>query len=135
MPQGALRSGRVSAEHVRRDPCVHLNHRDMVGDHIMQLAGEPEPLLGHPPRGFLPVGLLDAQGPLLHSGGVGAAASHCIAGRHRQAGPGQQAHVLGNPPRPRPPQTAAAEQQHPGNYAPGQPSRPAAGEHEGKHGY
>ncbi len=44
---------------------LHVDHRDVVGDHVVQLAGDAQPLLGDPAAGLLLAGLLGTAGALL----------------------------------------------------------------------
>jgi hypothetical protein len=43
---------------------VQVDHRDLVREQVVQVTGDPQPFLGHPPQrlGFL--GLLGPPGPL-----------------------------------------------------------------------
>ena len=66
--RGELGLGRLRqlAEPVRRGLRLHRDHRHVVGDHVVHLAGDPGPLLQHRPPGLRQLaefGLL-GQGPL-----------------------------------------------------------------------
>jgi hypothetical protein len=58
----------LAVEHVDPDPGLH-GDAHAVGDHVMELAGDPQPLLGDRPAGQLLAGLLQLGRPLLGGDG------------------------------------------------------------------
>ena len=68
MPQGLRGPLGIHRQQVFGDPGLHVDHRDLVGHHVVQLAGDPQPFLGHPALRLLLTGLLGHPGPLARLG-------------------------------------------------------------------
>ncbi len=79
---------------VRRDPGLHVDQRDVVGDHVVQIAGDAQPLLGDAAAGLLLTGALGAFGALPDGLDDRAAAAYGVPGGRADAGPGEHAQVL-----------------------------------------
>jgi hypothetical protein len=101
--EGAGRPGRFGRHRHRAGLGLHHHHADVVGDHVVQLAGDPGALGGHRPAGVLGPVPFQPRGPLLELGGQrplhpGPVAQHPRAGQgerdeggvdHVGVGPGQ----------------------------------------------
>jgi len=80
----------LGAHQVASHTGVDIDHRDAVGDEVVQLARDAQPFLGDPSRGHLVPGLLRAAGTFLNLGDVGATDTHRIAGGGGHADPGDR---------------------------------------------
>ena len=77
----------VAIEHVQRGARLHVDRGDAVGDHVVEVAGDAQALLGDPAAGLLLAALLEVARPLLELGEVGAAVVLGRAEEHRPADP------------------------------------------------
>jgi hypothetical protein len=77
---------------------LHVDHRDVVRHHVVQLAGDAQPLLGDPAAGLLLAAVLGAVGPLLHLADVRPVRPGRVAHRGRQEDPGEQPEHVGAQP-------------------------------------
>ena len=114
-------SGRLSMT-CAATPGLHVDQGDVVGDDVVQVAGDPQPLLGDPAAGLLLAGALGALGPLPDGVDEGAAAAYGVAGGGRHAGPGEDAEVLLGVPGGR-----AEEHRGAGQHGHGQQADPPGG--------
>jgi hypothetical protein len=64
---------RLGLGDVGADARLHRDHAHAVGDHVVQLAGEPEALIGDRAASQVLAGLFELGRPLFELGGVGAA--------------------------------------------------------------
>ena len=81
---------RMAIEHVQRGPGLHVDRGDAVGDHVVEVAGDAEALLGDAAPGFLLAGLLQVLRALLELGEVGPPAEVGRAEEHRPADPARR---------------------------------------------
>ncbi len=79
---------------VRGDTGLHVHQGDVVGDDVVQIAGDPQPLLGDPAAGLLLPGAFGALGPVPDGLDDRAAAAYGVAGGGADARPGEDAEVL-----------------------------------------
>lgn len=76
------------------DTGLHIDQGDVVGDHVVQVAGDAQALLGDPAAGLLLPGALGAVGAVADGLDDGPAAAHRVARGGADAGPGEDAQVL-----------------------------------------
>ncbi len=91
---------RVVIEQLVGDPGLHVDQRQVMAHRVVQVAGDPQPLLGHPSPGLLLAAEFRAPGALGYLGDVRAAAAGRVSGGQRQ--PDGREHGQGLPPDPRP---------------------------------
>lgn len=75
-------------------PGLDVDQGDVVGDDVVQVAGDAQPLLGDPAAGLLLAGALRPLGPFPDRVDERAPAAHGVPGGGGQAGPGEDADVL-----------------------------------------
>ncbi len=88
---------RMAIEHVQGGPGLHVDRGDAVGDHVVEVAGDAEALLGDAAPGFLLTGFLQVLRALLELGEVGPPAEVGRAEEHRPADPpgeGEEVHEV-----------------------------------------
>ena len=77
-------------QHVGADPRLHRDARQGVGDRVVQVAGDPQPLLGDPAAGLLLARLRQVPGPFLQRDQLGPPAEHRAAEHDRAGGPADE---------------------------------------------
>jgi hypothetical protein len=85
-----------------------------VGDHVVEVPGDPQPLFDDPAAGLLLPGLLQVPGPLLEAGQVGPAAADGLAQEHGDRRPAREQEVHRTQLRAGPAQPAGHEDRHRG---------------------
>ena len=125
-----LCAGGVVAYEVGSDTRLYIDHGDVVGDHIVQFASDPQAFFYHlavrfflePSFGAFP----QRHGPFMPCDQIGPPAVHRVAGRGSDRNPSYLLQFLAIEPwtgvRDR-----RRQEQHPGGHCPGGPSHPAAG--------
>ena len=83
----------VAVEQVRADAGLHVDRDHRVRDHVVHVAGDPQPLLADPAQRLLLAGALGRLGPLDQRGVGGAALADR---RAEQQGRGDEREVLGD---------------------------------------
>ncbi len=76
------------------DPGLHVDQGDVVGDHVVQIAGDAQAFLGDPAAGLLLAGALGPFGAFADRLDEGAPAAYGVPGGGADAGPGEDRHVL-----------------------------------------
>src|SRR5262249_16043495 len=78
--------------HVDGRSRLHVDARDAVGDHVVQVAGDAQPFVGDRASRLLVARLFQSPGPLLEAGEVGAPSAQTVAEepRRRRPADGQQ---------------------------------------------
>jgi hypothetical protein len=89
-PQRGARLLRLLVDHVPADPRLHGDHAHAVRHHVVQLAGDPQPLLGHRPPGQLALRPHLVLGLRAHRRDIGTLSAHGEAQRPRRAHHGQR---------------------------------------------
>ena len=93
--QGVGRLVGPALQQVGGDPGLDADHPDGVGDHVVQLPGDPQPLLVDPAAGLLLPGPLGPLGPVAQLGHVRPPGPHRLA--HHMAANTATAAYSGSP--------------------------------------
>jgi hypothetical protein len=94
MREGFLGLVGTSVHDMGGDARLHIDQGDVVRDDVVEVTGDPQPLLGDPAAGLLLAGALGALGPLPYRVDEGTAAAYGISRGPCHAGPGEDAEVL-----------------------------------------
>ena len=85
-----LRLGRIGVDHVRADAGLHRDDAHRVRDHVVQLLGDVQPLVGDGPLRLFVALALERRGALFELLGVEPAVAN---GRAEQIGRGEEGEV------------------------------------------
>ncbi len=92
--EGLLRLVGALVHDVRGDAGLDVDQGDVVGDDVVQVAGDAQAFLGDPAAGLLLAGAFGAFGAFPDGLDEGAATADGVAGGGADAGPGHDAEVL-----------------------------------------
>ena len=85
--------GQVGVEEVAHRARLHADQRDLVAHRVVQLTGDPQPLLLHPAACFVFPPFLRAPGPLLEHGLVRLLGPDRLSDGGRHRGPRHHRHI------------------------------------------